>query len=123
MPFKEFLVYPDSKYMKPAEYISKIKRPPDWGIIFHKDSLPEASHKDETSADYSLLDDFEEMRLSGNCKSRLDDTQLTAVELALKNKLVLIQVVMNLSDVFYIRTSNFLAEAEPELNVLISLAI
>ena len=81
--------------MKPAEYIHKIKHPPDWGIIFQKDSLPDSSHKDvDQSAGYSLLKDFEGLKFSGNCKSILDDTQLTAVELALKNKLVLIQVKM-----------------------------
>ena len=93
VPFKEFLVYGDRNGMEPAEYINKIKKPPDWGIIFHKDSLPESSDKGEPSAEYSLLKDFDAMRLSGKCKSILDESQLTAVELALKNKLVLIQVM------------------------------
>ena len=79
--------------MEPAEYIRKIKHPPDWGIIFQKDPLIDSSLKDvDQSAEYSLLKDFEGRKFSGNCKSLLDETQLTAVELALKNKLVLIQV-------------------------------
>jgi len=89
VPFKEFLVYPDPDYMEPAEYINEIKSPPDWGIIFHRDSL--LRHKGESS-NYSLLEDFERIRLNSSYKSKLDETQLAAVELALKNKLVLIQV-------------------------------
>ena len=77
--------------MEPAEYIHKIKHPPDWGIIFQKDPLIDSSHKDvDQSAEYSLLKDFEGRKFS--CKSLLDETQLNAVGLALKNKLVLIQV-------------------------------
>ena len=83
------MVYPDPTYMEPAEYINEITSPPDWDIIFHGESLP--SHKEESS-DYSLLKDFERMRLNSSCKPKLDETQLAAVELALKNKLVLIQV-------------------------------
>ena len=89
VPFKEFLVYPDPNYMKPAEYINEIKSPPAWDIIFHGESL--LRRKGESS-DYSLLNDFERIRLNSSCKSKLDGTQLAAVELALKNKLVLIQV-------------------------------
>lgn len=77
--------------MKEAEYINEIKSPPDWEIIFHKQSLPDCTPKDESSS-YSLLKDFERLRLNGSCKCKLDETQLAAVELALKNKLVLIQV-------------------------------
>ena len=87
--------------MVPAEYINKIKSRPDWGIIFHKDSLPQSSEKTEPSAEYSLLKDFDAMRLSGKCKSILDETQLTAVELALKNKLVLIQVMAKIFNVCF----------------------
>ena len=90
VPFKEFLVYPDPDYMEPAEYINKIKSPPDWDIIFHRESL--LPRKGESS-DYSLLDDFERIRLNSSVKPKLDETQLAAVELALKNKLVLIQVI------------------------------
>ena len=79
--------------MEPAAYISEIKTPPDWGIIFHKDSLPGCSGKDEPTTEYSLIKEFDALRLSGNCKSILDDSQLTAVELALKSKLALIQVI------------------------------
>ena len=89
VPFKEFLVYPDPNYMKPAEYINEIKSPPDWDIIFQRESLP---HCKEKPSDYSLLKDFERIRLNSSCKPKLDETQLSAVELALKNKLVLIQV-------------------------------
>ena len=89
VPFKEFLVYPDPNHMEPAEYINKIKSPPDWNIIFHGESL---LHRKGESSDYSLLKDFERIRLNSSCKSKLDETQLAAVELALKNKLVLIQV-------------------------------
>lgn len=89
VPFREFLVYPDSNYMEPAEYINEIKSPPDWDIIFQGESLP---HHKEKPSDYSLLNDFERIRLNSSCKPKLDETQLSAVELALKNKLVLIQV-------------------------------
>ncbi|XP_078352981.1 NFX1-type zinc finger-containing protein 1-like isoform X1 [Oculina patagonica] len=90
VPFREFLVYPEQDHMKEAEYINEIKSPPDWEIIFHKESLPDSTPRDESSS-YSLLKDFERLRLSGSCKSKLDETQLAAVELALKNRLVLIQ--------------------------------
>lgn len=90
VPFREFLVYPDPDYMEPAEYIKEIKSPPDWNIIFHRESL--LRHKEESSG-YSLLKDFERIRLNSSCKPKLDETQLAAVELALKNKLVLIQVI------------------------------
>ena len=96
VPFKEFLVYPDPSRMEPAEYISKIKAPPDWGIIFQKDSLLECSGQDESSEVYSLLDNFDKLRLK--CRAILDDTQLKAVELALRNKVVLIQVIRKASN-------------------------
>jgi len=89
VPFKEFLVYPNPDHVEPAEYINEIKSPPDWGVIFDRDSLLRPK---EESSDYSLLKDFERIRLNSSCKSKLDETQLAAVELALKNKLVLIQV-------------------------------
>ena len=96
VPFKEFLVYPDPDYMQPAEYINDIKSPPDWDIIFDRESL---LPRKEESSDYSLLNDFERIRLNSSCKSKLDETQLLAVELALKNKLVLIQVIYYMASV------------------------
>ncbi|PFX18911.1 Helicase required for RNAi-mediated heterochromatin assembly 1 [Stylophora pistillata] len=87
VPFKEFLVYPESNYMEPPEYLTDIKSPPNWEIIFHKESL---SCQEEESS-YSPLKDLERMRMNSNFKPKLDPTQLAAVELALKNKLVLIQ--------------------------------
>ena len=92
VPFKDFLVFPDHKQMEPAEYINQIKSPPDWGIIFQRDSLPERSIEDEHSEKYSLLEDFDKLHLNSSCKPHLDESQLAAVELALRNKLVLIQV-------------------------------
>ncbi|XP_015763067.1 PREDICTED: NFX1-type zinc finger-containing protein 1-like [Acropora digitifera] len=91
VPFKEFLVFADLEHMKHAEYINQIKSPPDWGIIFQGDSLPDRTIPDEPSEKYSLLEDFDELRLNGSCKPLLDESQLYAVELALKKKLVLIQ--------------------------------
>ena len=92
VPFKDFLVFPDPKHTKPAEYIDQIKSPPDWGFIFQRDSLPERSIQDEHSEKYSLLEDFDKLRWNESLKPLLDESQLAAVELALKNKLVLIQV-------------------------------
>ena len=92
VPFKEFLVFADLEHMKPAEYVNQIKSPPDWGIIFQRNSLPERTIQDEPSEKYSLLEDFHELRLNGSCKPLLDESQLDAVELALTKKLVLIQV-------------------------------
>ena len=94
VPFKEFLVFADLEHMKPAEYVNQIKSPPDWGIIFQRNSLPERTIQlqDEPSEKYSLLEDFNELRLNGSCKPLLDESQLDAVELALTKKLVLIQV-------------------------------
>ena len=91
VPFKEFLFYPKPHYFEPAEYLTDIKSPPDWEIIFHKESLK----GQEKESSYSSLKDLEIMRMNSNFKSKLDPTQLAAVELALKNKLVLIQVMVN----------------------------
>ena len=90
VPFKEFLVYPKPHYFEPAEYLTDIKSPPDWEIIFDKESLK----SQEKQPSYSPLKDLEVMRMNSNFKSKLDPTQLAAVELALKNKLVLIQVML-----------------------------
>ena len=86
------MVFADLERMKPAEYISQIKSPPDWGFIFQRETLPERSIQDDHSQKYSLLEDFDKLRLNDSCKPLLDESQLAAVELALKNKLVLIQV-------------------------------
>nr|XP_058942771.1 NFX1-type zinc finger-containing protein 1-like [Pocillopora verrucosa] len=86
VPFKEFLV--DTKpNFEPAEYLADIKSRPDWEIIFHKESL----RGQEKQPSSSPLEDLERMRMNSNFNSKLDPTQLAAVELALKNKLVLIQ--------------------------------
>lgn len=92
VPFKEFLVDPETNAdnMKPADYINEIKQHPDWGIIFKKEQLPDCSNPEDES--YSLLEEFDQIRLNGHCKAELDDTQLKAVELALRKKLALIQV-------------------------------
>lgn len=71
-----------------ADYISKIKAPPDWGIIFES---PPKSHDQDESSVYSLVDDFERIKFS-NAKAKLDDTQRDAIDLAFKNKVALIQV-------------------------------
>ena len=89
---RSFLVFADLEHMKPAEYVNQIKSPPDWGIIFQRNSLPERTIQDEPSEKYSLLEDFHELRLNGSCKPLLDESQLDAVGLALTKKLVLIQV-------------------------------
>ena len=80
--------------MEPPEYMPKIKHPPDWGIIFEKEPPSECSQKDESRTGYSLVKDFDGIRLNSSYKCKLDETQLAAVELALKNRLVLIQVTM-----------------------------
>ena len=90
VPFKEFLVYPKPNYFEPAEYLNDIKSPPDWEIIFHKESLS----CQEKQSSYSPVKDLEGMLMNSNFKPKLDPTQLAAVELALKNKLVLIQVML-----------------------------
>ena len=48
----------------------------------------------DKSSTYSLLTEFERLKCS-NIEKKLDDTQLEAVELALQNKLTLIQVHMH----------------------------
>ena len=90
MPFKECLV-DACKSMEPASYIEKIDSPPDWGIIFEKDSLSGLISYDEGQP-YSLLKDFSALKF-GKAVPKLDDTQLDAVELTLKHKLALIQVI------------------------------
>lgn len=87
VPFKDFLVHPEANHMCQAEYVRKIKAPPDWEIIFES---PPKSHDQDESSVYSLVEDFERIKLS-NIKAKLDDTQLDAIDLALKNKVALIQ--------------------------------
>ena len=80
-----------------AEYVRKIEAPPDWGIMFES---PPKSHDHEESSVYSLVDDFERIKLS-NIKAKLDDTQLDAIDLALKNKVVLIQVWLRITGWYF----------------------
>lgn len=76
----------------PASYINKIRSPPDWGIIFKApESTSLKKDKNETSSEYSLLEDFAKTKALG-LQSKLDVTQLEAVELALREKVALIQV-------------------------------
>ena len=91
-PFKEFLVYPEAGFKKKAEYIEKINSPPDWGIVFDPPALgSDQPPPDDQSSTYSLLTEFQRLKCS-NIGKKLDVTQLEAVELALENKLTLIQV-------------------------------
>ena len=116
LPFEKFLVYPEEGFKKNADYIEKISSPPNWGIIFDlppaSSDLPPASSDlpplssdlpppdaslsapGDKSSTYSLLTEFERLKCS-NIEKKLDDTQLEAVELALQNKLTLIQVHMH----------------------------
>lgn len=111
VPFKEFIVHPDKnvQLMKPAGYINKIKQQPDWEIIFKNENLPDwINHQGELS-DYSLLNEFEQIRLNSHWKAQLDETQLAAIELALRKKLALIQVRLQvLNFIFYIEAIIYL---------------
>ena len=88
VPFKEFLVYPDSRReVGPPEYIGKIKHPPDWEIIYKKEALAKFSH--------SLIKDFEDLRLNiSSSEAKPDETQLAAIAMALKHRVILIQVLV-----------------------------
>ena len=88
VPFKEFLVYPDSRQeVGPPEYIGKIKHPPDWEIIYKKEALAKFSH--------SLIKDFEDLRLNiSSSEAKPDETQLAAIAMALKHRVILIQVLV-----------------------------
>lgn len=79
--------------MEPADYINEIKQQPDWGIIFKREHLPDRSHYEDNES-YSLLEEFDQLKNDHKCPAELDDTQLEAVELALKKKLALIQVTI-----------------------------
>ena len=82
---------------EPADYIRKIKSPPDWSIIYETE--PTSLSKEEVKpSNYSLLKDFEAKKFCG-LKAKLDDTQLAAVELALKEKVALIQVTSYLRSI------------------------
>ena len=82
---------------EPASYISKIENPPDWSIIYKTE--PTYLSKEEVKpSNYSLLKDFTAKKRCG-LKSKLDDTQLAAVELALHEKMVLIQVTSFLRNI------------------------
>ncbi|KAJ7323744.1 NFX1-type zinc finger-containing protein 1 [Desmophyllum pertusum] len=81
VPFKEFLVYPEAKFMKPADYIDKISSAPDWRIIFES---PPDSHVQDESSTYSLLKDYERIKFGttrnwkiicgcDSCPSFIDD--------------------------------------------------
>ena len=103
VPFKEFLVYPDSRQqVDPPEYIDKIKHPPDWEIIYKKEALVKFSREDVSPSNYSLTKDFEDLRLNiSSSEAKPDETQLTAIAMALKHRVILIQVLVN--SVFYFK--------------------
>ena len=82
---------------KPAFYISKIESPPDWSIIYRTEPTSLSKEEDKPS-NYCLLKDFKTKKLCG-LKSKLDHTQLAAVELALHEKMVLIQVTSFLRNI------------------------
>ena len=96
VPFKEFLVYPDSKQqVDPPEYIDKIKHPPDWEIIYKKEALAKFSREDVSPSNYSLTKDFEDLRLNiSSSEAKPDETQLAAIAMALKHRVILIQVLV-----------------------------
>ncbi|CAH3144169.1 unnamed protein product, partial [Porites lobata] len=93
VPFKEFLVYPDSRQrVDPPEYIDKIKHPPDWEIIYKKEALAKFSREDVSPSNYSLTKDFEDLRLNiSSSEAKPDETQLAAIAMALKHRVILIQ--------------------------------
>ena len=82
---------------EPADYIREIKSPPDWSIIYETEPTSLRKEQDKPS-NYSLLKDFEDKKFRG-LKAKLDDTQLAAVELALKEKVALIQVTSYLRSI------------------------
>ena len=96
VPFKEFLVYPDStQKVGPPEYIGKIKHPPDWEIIYKKEALAKFSREDVSPSNYSLTKDFEDLRLNiSSSEAKPDETQLAAIAMALKHRVILIQVLV-----------------------------
>ena len=88
--------------MDPPEYISKIKHPPNWEIIYKKEALAKFSREDVSPSNYSLTKDFEDLRLNiSSSEAKPDETQLTAIAMALKHRVILIQVLVN--SVFYFK--------------------
>ena len=73
-----------------AQYISQIKQAPDWSILYKTN--PETEPRAE-GASYDLLEDFAKKK-DGGLGARLDDTQMAAVEMALRRRVALIQVVI-----------------------------
>ena len=81
--------------MDPPEYIGKIKHSPDWEIIYKKEALLKFSREDVSPSNYSLIKDFEDLRLkTSSSDAKPDETQLAAIEMALKHRVILIQVVV-----------------------------
>lgn len=87
MPFQDSLV--GGQVPGPAAYIKEATVRPDWSGIF---SNTEEVPVQESTSKYDLLQDFYERKLKQDKTSKLDETQLAAVEVALKHKLALIQV-------------------------------
>ena len=79
--------------------MNEIKQQPDWGIIFKKEHLPDRGHHEDNEC-YPVLEEFDQLKYDHKCEAELDDTQLEAVELALKKKLALIQVTIQLPVLF-----------------------
>ena len=81
--------------MDPPEYIDKIKHPPDWEIIYKKETLAKFSRGDVSPSNYSLTKDFEDLRLNiSSSEAKPDETQLAAIAMALKHRVILIQVLV-----------------------------
>ena len=81
--------------MDPPEYIDKIKHPPDWEIIYKKEALAKFSREDVSPSNYSLTKDFEDLRLNiSSSEAKPDETQLAAIAMALKHRVILIQVLV-----------------------------
>lgn len=97
------MVYPDSRQQQdPPEYMGKIKHPPDWKIIYKKEALAKFNREDVSHSNYSLLDDFENLRLNiSSSEAKPDETQLAAIAMALKNRVILIQVMVIFRILFY----------------------
>lgn len=88
--------------MDPPEYIGKIKHPPDWEIIYKKEGLAKFSREDVSPSNYSLIKDFEDLWWKiGSSEAKPDETQLAAIAMALKHRVILIQVVVVFRILFY----------------------
>ena len=86
VPFEDCLV--EAKSPGPAQYIKEAQFSPDWSCIF---SSSKEYPVQEGDPQYDLLKDFDDRAKPENTK--LDETQLAALGLALKHKLALIQVL------------------------------